>query len=82
MAVCFNMLKATLCGNYINFGVFQLYGDRALDDALNMFIQIVISIPHNSLLVSLCGVVIEIYNISGIHGSIFKICNNVECCQC
>lgn len=52
MAICFNMLKATLCGNYINFGVFQLYGDRALDDALNMFIQIVVSIPQNSLLVS------------------------------
>ena len=52
MAVCFTMLKATLCGNYINFGVFQLYGDRALDDALNMFIQIVVSIPHNNLLVS------------------------------
>lgn len=51
VAICFNMLKATLCGNYINFGVFQLYGDRALDDALNMFIQIVVSIPHNSLLI-------------------------------
>jgi len=57
------MLKATLCGNYINFGVFQLYGDRALDDALNMFIQIVVSIPHNSLLVSFCVVMVIVVRV-------------------
>ena len=53
VSISFIMLKNTLCGNYLNFGVFQLYGDRALEDALNMFVQIVVSVPHNSLLVSL-----------------------------
>ena len=57
------MLKATLCGNYINFGVFQLYGDRALDDALNMFVQIVVSIPHNNLLVSSIVTMVIVVNI-------------------
>ena len=45
------MLKAALCGNYVNFGVFRLYGDDALDKALNMFVKLLISIPLKSLLV-------------------------------
>ena len=51
MAVCFNMLKAALCGNYVNFGVLHLYGDTALDKALDMFVQLMISIPLKNLLV-------------------------------
>lgn len=47
------MLKEALCGNYVNFGVFRLYGDDALDKALNMFIKLLISIPLKTLLVSL-----------------------------
>ena len=45
------MLKAALCGNYVNFGVFRLYGDDALDKALNTFVKLLISIPLKSLLV-------------------------------
>ena len=45
------MLKAALAGNYINFGVMQLYGDDALNDALAMFVKIVMSIPQQDLLV-------------------------------
>ncbi|KAF9812367.1 hypothetical protein SFRURICE_005478 [Spodoptera frugiperda] len=37
ISLCFSILKAALCGNYANFGVFRLYGDEALDNALNMF---------------------------------------------
>lgn len=50
ISVCFNMLKEALCGNYVNFGVFRLYGDDALDKALNMFIKLLFSIPLKTLL--------------------------------
>ena len=49
--MCFKMLKEALCGNYINFGVFRIYGDDALDKALNMFIKLLVSIPLKTLLV-------------------------------
>ena len=62
ISVCFKMLKAALCGNYVNFGVFRLYGDDALDKALSMFIKLLVSVPLKSLLVSsLCGCVIAVY---------------------
>ena len=71
------MLKAALCGSYVNFGVFRLYGKRnlkfpakkftlltavclqfcfvgddALDNALNSFVKLLLSIPQSDLLVS------------------------------
>lgn len=51
VAICFNMLKAALCGNYVNFGVIRLYGDRALDDALEIFVKTLVSIPQEEILV-------------------------------
>jgi hypothetical protein len=33
ISICFNILKWSLSGGYVNFGVFQLYNDRALNDA-------------------------------------------------
>ena len=53
ISVCFIMLKAALCGNYVNFGVFRLYGDDALDEALKMFVKLLISIELKNLLASL-----------------------------
>ena len=53
VSVCFAMLKAVLSGNYVNFGVFRLYGDDALDNALQTFIKLLLSIPHSDLLVSI-----------------------------
>ena len=53
ISVCFSMLKAALCGNYVNFGVFQLYGDDALENALKTFIKLLLCIPRNGLLVSI-----------------------------
>lgn len=47
------MLKAALCGSYVNFGVFRLYGDEALDNALNIFVKLLLSIPQSDLLVRL-----------------------------
>lgn len=51
ISICFAMLKAALCGNYVNFGVFRLYGDDALDNALNSFVKLLLSIPQSDLLV-------------------------------
>lgn len=53
ISICFSMLKATLCGSYVNFGVFRLYGDEALDNALNIFVKLLLSIPQSDLLVSI-----------------------------
>ncbi|XP_034838270.1 LOW QUALITY PROTEIN: exportin-7-B [Maniola hyperantus] len=50
ISLCFTILKAALCGNYANFGVFRLYGDEALDNALNMFVKLLLSIPQSDLL--------------------------------
>jgi len=36
----------------VNFGVFRLYGDDALDNALNTFVKLLLSIPQTDLLVS------------------------------
>lgn len=46
------MLKAALCGNYVNFGVFKLYGDDTLENALNIFVKLLLSIPLSDLMVS------------------------------
>ena len=45
------MLKAALSGGYVNFGVFSLYGDDALNNALNMFVKLAYSIPRKDILV-------------------------------
>lgn len=45
------MLKAAMCGNYVNFGVFKLYGDDSLDNVLNMAAKLIISIPQADLIV-------------------------------
>lgn len=58
ISICFSMLKAALCGNYVNFGAFRLYGDEALDNALNTFIKLLLSIPLSDLLV--CILFIEV----------------------
>jgi len=50
ISVCFSMLKSALCGSYVNFGVFRLYGDEALDNALNTFVKLLLSIPQSDLL--------------------------------
>ncbi|CAL9167346.1 unnamed protein product [Musa hybrid cultivar] len=39
------ILSRALSGNYVNFGVFELYGDRALTDALDVSLKMILSIP-------------------------------------
>ena len=53
ISICFSILKAALCGNYVNFGVFRLYGDDALDNALQTAVKLLLTIPHTDLLVCL-----------------------------
>lgn len=50
ISICFSMLKAALCGSYVNFGVFRLYGDDALDNALGMFVKLLLSISQRDLM--------------------------------
>ena len=51
ISVCFSMIKSVLCGNYVNFGGFRLYGDETLDSALRTFVKLLLSVPHSDLLV-------------------------------
>lgn len=39
-----------IAGNYVNFGVFELYGDRALADALDISLKMALSIPLTDIL--------------------------------
>jgi len=40
-----NLLSTALSGNYVNFGVFALYNDKALEDALNVSLELCLSVP-------------------------------------
>ena len=39
-----------MSGNYVNFGVFELYGDAALSDALSVAIRLSLTIPLDEIL--------------------------------
>ncbi|GMP97974.1 hypothetical protein CsSME_00046028 [Camellia sinensis var. sinensis] len=43
--ILLSILSRALAGNYVNFGVFELYGDRALSDALDIALKLILSIP-------------------------------------
>ncbi|KAG0222004.1 Exportin 7 [Mortierella sp. GBA43] len=46
----FNVLAASLSGKYVNFGVFGLYGDKALDQVLEVFYSLSLAIPVDDML--------------------------------
>ncbi|VDO79132.1 unnamed protein product [Onchocerca flexuosa] len=48
----FAILKMALSGSYIPFGVFRLYGDTCLQDALAMFVKLLMYIPEEEFHVS------------------------------
>lgn len=48
--VCLTILTHALGGNYVNFGVFELYGDRALADALEVALKMALSIPTQDIM--------------------------------
>jgi len=49
--ICFQILSRALSGNYINFGVFDLYGDPALNDSLALVLELAMAIPLSDLMV-------------------------------
>ncbi|KAL5098417.1 hypothetical protein RYX36_002744 [Vicia faba] len=48
--ICLTILSRALSENYVNFGVFELYGDRALSDALDAALKLTLSIPMSDIL--------------------------------
>ncbi|KAI9317921.1 armadillo-type protein [Dichotomocladium elegans] len=50
MSICFNILSRCLGGRYINFGVFWLYQDKAINEAFHMMFQLMLNIPLNDLM--------------------------------
>ncbi|KAG0210337.1 Exportin 7 [Mortierella sp. GBA30] len=46
----FNILSVSLSGKYANFGVFKLYGDKALERVLDIFFQLMIAIPMEDMI--------------------------------
>lgn len=48
----FNIMSVSLSGKYTNFGVFKLYGDKALDRVLDIFFQLMVAIPVADMIVS------------------------------
>ncbi|CAJ1968904.1 unnamed protein product [Cylindrotheca closterium] len=43
------VLNSALGGNYVCFGVFELYNDRALESALDVALQMVLSVPMEDI---------------------------------
>ncbi|XP_077248975.1 ARM repeat superfamily protein isoform X2 [Tasmannia lanceolata] len=48
--ISLTILLRAMAGNYVNFGVFELYGDRALVDALDITLKMMLSIPLADIL--------------------------------
>lgn len=61
IAICFLILKNSLGGNYVNCGVFKLYGDDTLDNVLNIIAKLILSIQQNDLIVSIFWVNVIIW---------------------
>ncbi len=49
-SLALNMLVATVNGNYVCFGVFKLYNDPALDNALDVALKLVLSVPLDDIM--------------------------------
>lgn len=50
ISICFNLLKAALCGKYVNFAVFKLYGDNTLNNVLSTTAKLIMSIPQSDIM--------------------------------
>lgn len=48
--VCWSMFARALSGNYVNFGVFKLYGDPALQNAMSICFRLILAVPVDQLL--------------------------------
>jgi len=54
VGLCFQILRSALAGGYVNFGVFQLYGDECHVNAISMFIKLLGNLPDRALMVGSC----------------------------
>ena len=50
IAICLLLLTRALSGNYVNFGVFALYGDRALADCLAVTIKLCLAMSLEEIM--------------------------------
>ena len=50
IAISLNVLTCALSGNYVNFGVFALYEDPALQNALDVALRLALSIPFGEIM--------------------------------
>lgn len=50
ISICLDTLARAFGGNYVNFGVFGLYNDKALENALETALQLALSIPLSELM--------------------------------
>ncbi|RCI02278.1 hypothetical protein CU098_001501 [Rhizopus stolonifer] len=50
VAACFQMLAKCLGGKYINFGVFWLYQDKAIQEAFSIMYQMMLNIPLEDMM--------------------------------
>ena len=50
IGIALNVLNSALGGNYVCFGVFPLYNDPALDNALEVALQMILSIPLDDVM--------------------------------
>lgn len=48
--ICCSILTRALGGNYVNFGVFELYGDPALRNALDICLKMILSMSTKDIL--------------------------------
>ncbi|KAL1520643.1 hypothetical protein AB1Y20_022216 [Prymnesium parvum] len=51
ISICLTVFARALSGNYVNFGVFALYGDRALADCLEVMIKLCLSMRLDEIFV-------------------------------
>lgn len=50
MALALNVLVSALSGNYVCFGVFELYNDPALENGLDVSLQMILSVPVDDVI--------------------------------
>lgn len=49
LSLALNILNSALGGNYVCFGVFDLYNDRALDNALDVALRLALTVPLDDI---------------------------------
>jgi exportin-7 len=49
LSLTLNVLNSALGGNYVCFGVFDLYNDRALDNALDVALRLALTVPLDDI---------------------------------